>query len=137
MKVNKSSWHYRWMRKIGFSVPTNLCPYFWKVIWSGLVFPVVAVVATIGTIFLTMPIWGLFVDIHAIQILGFVIGSIEIALLICALCVQLKERWEYERYQEHGYYGKPRSKANSLFRAWMKARHDQVCPILEFVDDDS
>jgi len=131
MKINKKSWHYRWMQKIGFRHPTNLCAYFWKTVWSTLVFPVVAIGALFATIVVTAPFWSLFIDNGDIQSFAAAVGVIEILFLILALGIQFRDRWDEEEFAKYGYGGKPRE-SSDLFRLWLKAKHDKVCPYLEF-----
>jgi len=39
MTLSKNSWHY-WLYTTVYStsVPTNLCPYFWKLVWGCIIF---------------------------------------------------------------------------------------------------
>lgn len=135
MKVSKKSWHYRWMNRIGFSHPDNLCAYFWKTVWSGLVFPVAAVAAMLGVVLLTIPFWAwFFPDILDIQVLAMLVGVMEIIGLSIALYIQVTDRWQKEKWlaQDDGTWV---ARKPGLLAAWLKARHDQVCPYLDFTND--
>jgi len=135
INISKQSWHYRWMKKIGFRHPSNLCAYFWKTVWSGLVFPVAAFAAFAAIVLLTVPFWAWFFPNNIdVQVMSILVGLMEIGGLSAALYTRVMERRQLEKWRsiDRGTYV---VKKPSLFSLWLKARHEQVCPFLEFTDD--
>jgi hypothetical protein len=39
MKIKKSAWHYKWLMKLSIRPKSNLCIYFWQVVNSVTVIP--------------------------------------------------------------------------------------------------
>lgn len=132
MKVSKKSWHYRWMKKIGFHPPSNLCAYFWTTVWSILVFPVIAAVALVAATLLLAPFWTLFFDNWGWQQAASVIGVVEIILLSVVLTFTISDRWGEERHEKYGYYGR---KPDSMLKQWFKAKKQKVCPLIEYTNE--
>ncbi len=135
MNISKSSWHYRVLDKLDMLSAWHdetLCLYFWKVVVVVVFAPLI-----IGgvTWLVTVPFWWSFFSISlAIAIL---IGVIEIAGLSIWLKILVSTRHEAEI--EAGTRVAPRPKPYkppSLLRLWLKARHEQICPIIEFTDHD-
>ena len=122
MKLSKKSWHYWLLRKTGYYdshfVQVNLCWYFWQVM---------------ATLFIKMPV------IFVIAVLTVVLAPIWLPLfgLIC-LGVWVYSKWEDRQLQlkiaagMHPWDSWP--KKPSLFRAWLKAKKDKVCPVIEWTD---
>ena len=132
MNINKSSWHYRLLDRLDMINwrGENLCPYFWKVVIATVLLPAIAL-ALLWTV--TLPLWGLFFGAPLVLIV--VVGLADIAGLIWLLVVLVSERQDEEirvgsREAPVNLY-----KAPSLFRLWLRARHRQVCPLIDFVED--
>ncbi len=133
MNVSKSSWHYRLLDKMDLLAwqHETLCKYFWKVMFTAVLLPLVALgVSFVGTI----PLWWSFVEGDLVYLAAF-IGAIEVVILTCWLGSTVAERWEREIAE--GTREKPVKvyKPKSLFSQWLKAKHEQVCPIIDFVDE--
>lgn len=114
MKIRKSSWHYKIVEMTSDgNVPANLCGYFWR-----LVLGLVAIASLLGMLgfigWLTYEKWPW--SIIAIGVTVLVFGSIMWAF---GLCSHLPNR--------------PSSEPG-LFRQWLKAKKDKVCPLIEYVE---
>ena len=109
MQIATSSWHYRFLRFTDSTIPHNLCCYFWMV-----VIKLVVAAAIIVCGVLLVPIWlpGL--------------------IIICVVaCVGERLQLTYRRW----VYSRPKERRPSLVMAWLRAKKDKVCPVLEFVDE--
>ena len=132
MNISKGSWHYRLLSKLdmisGYK-SESLCPYFWKVAAAVVLLP--TLVLAIAW-FLTIPLWWSFTNI-AVQF-AIIIGMIDVTGLSILLGILIRDR--REREVEEGTREAPTNvyKPPSLFRLWLKARHEQVCPMIEFED---
>ena len=118
MKLSKSSWHYWLLRKTGYYdshfVQVNLCWYFWQVM---------------ATLFIKLPL------IFTIIILMVALAPIWSPF--CLVC-WLHSKWDDKQIRlkrEAGLgYWDPWPKQPSLLRAWLKAKKDKVCPVIEWTD---
>jgi len=133
MNISKESWHYRLLKGIDLLKSPiygaeSLCPYFWKVVFAAVVLPVIALaVAWIGT----MPLWWWLLPDMPLGLVIF-IGLSEIAALLFILktLVELRHMDEVTA----GTREAPEVK-ESLLKAWLKAKHRQVCPLIDFVGE--
>jgi len=93
MKINKSSWHYKFLNFAGwdeFDIPNNLCKYFWTVVLfaPSFVMFIALLVTFMVSVFVGLPI-SLALDLFfPILDLGFhtlalIVVMVEIALLTC------------------------------------------------------
>jgi len=136
MKISKKSWHYRLLKRIGAIENSwereNLCKYFWKTVFFAVIVPpIFTIVAGI----LLMPFWWWLVmtEVDAV-VLPALIGMIDIGIL----------SGFWAKYRDHlrdigklpkKVYKPTVYKEPSLFNKWLHAKHRQICPYLEFVDD--
>ena len=136
MNINKSSWHYRLVKVLGMlNVYTkeSLCPYFWKVVLAALFAPF----AIVAMLWLgTLPLWWSFFG--APVVVAALIGAGEVGILFVTLISIVRDRHDEEilagtREAPVRVISAP--KQPSLFRLWLKAKHRQVCPLIDFVDD--
>ncbi len=127
MKVSSNSWHYRLIDWLDFDHCRNLCAYFWEVVWCvflvGAVFPVVGLICIA---LFTMPFWHMFSQNYLI-VGVIIVGTIEVIGLTCLLYTVVKDRRENEIYE-----GKRKRPEPSLAHLWIKAKHDKICPLIEF-----
>ena len=136
MNISKSTWHYRLLSKMDMLNnygTESLCPYFWKMVFATIIAPVIL----LGLLFLTtIPLWWSFSGVPVS--LAIIIGVAEIVGLFSLLVALVRDRYEEEI--RAGTRQEPvvrvyTSKPPSLFRLWLKAKHRQVCPLIDFVDD--
>lgn len=139
MNISKSSWHYRLLSRMrllrdSYYGPENLCPYCWKVLFAVFVVPIVVVlVAFVATI----PLWWWASNNNHLFPLAIIVAIIEVGVLIYYLAVAVGTR--HEREIMTGTRERPvnKYKPPSLLRVWLKARHEQVCPIIDFVAEEA
>ena len=138
MKINKKSWHYRLInisKEHEWDIKNNLCGYFRQVVgaiifftflstivlfWSGNAIYAVFVTPTDGFLLGIAMVWWVLVGI----IFGSVSGAIDNNHWL-QLPIRLPKR--VPRVKTH--------KEPGIVRQWMKAKHDKVCPVLEFTDE--
>ena len=128
MKISRNSWHYQMLQSWSFEIPHNLCPYFWKVVWCLLLYPILGVGAMLIAFLATMPFWWRFMEVNqpSVSLVVF-IGAWEIIGLLFALKSSIQSRHRQEVYE--GVREVPR---DGLLKMWFKARYEKVCPYLEF-----
>lgn len=135
MQINTKSWHYRIQDFLDFCQPNNLCTYCWMVLWSLFVLVVLWPLAIgVGGALLTSPLWAWLTPVFELTLVAFVIGIIEVGALLFILRAVIIDRRAAERFA--GTRAKLVIKEPSLFGAWISAKHDKVCPILNFVRDE-
>lgn len=135
LKVKKNSWHY-WLWRLGRdegSRPKNLCKYFWHIAIVKVLLPgILASFVLLGVVTLGWLIWG-----HPA---AFGIGAM---LLIGTVAVVIGLVKLGGSYVEHRHElamtrppkpVKPPKKPNIVF-AFIKARKQKMCPLIEVVDD--
>jgi len=158
MKASTNSWHarlYNWT--YASELPSNLCPYFWKII-IGILWFIPSVILSIPVIVLdkieksTIPfepqernilgfaIWLCLLGctialIGVITMLGAVLGltawnglSMAIALLICVAVPVLFIMWLIKR-KEYNFEKKP-----NIFTEFFKAKYNNYCPKIDWKD---
>ena len=55
MKINKKAWHYRWLNRLGV-YPSTLCTYFWTVVFTVALTPIVVPVLAVILIVIGIPV---------------------------------------------------------------------------------
>lgn len=144
MNISKSSWHYRYVNKWWDWPARNLCPYVWQIVLTTLLFPICT--ATAGTVAfsLTSPLWFWYVDNEVLRAVGILGAMLDIGILFFIWHEYRDEYWTFKGskiYHDDMLPGLETPKSvtnfNALVRAWLKARHDQVCPLIDFVEDKS
>jgi hypothetical protein len=129
MEISKDSWHYRVQRWCDFTVPNNLCKYFWMtvlaVIGTPAFFLAVGFFVVAGAVLALLPFWWTFAE--SALVLVVIIGSAEIIGLSWLLGQIIQERHEQEIY-----FGKRERPVPSLSAAWVRAKKQKICPILKF-----
>lgn len=144
MNINKSSWHYRLNNKMFDTIPTSLCPYFWKtvlalVLISGMSTLFIFALTGIGLSILKA--FGITSGLVLITspLIGFVFAVIAIVIIVgfFFLCDHMKSSMRRKKWQRDAK--KLEEKANgeykeSLIISFLKAKKEKFCPSLKFVD---
>ncbi len=137
MKISTNSWHYRYIRKLGFSVPSNLCPYFWKLMFC-LAVPVAVLVALVFILAgLTLIVIWISHHLAATLIVLAIVAAIALGLLGLA--------WLFFSNASHRAFsviGTTRamggiSEGAYLTGQYIVAVHHKLCPRLEFIDGEA
>lgn len=143
MIINKNSWHYKAISAISSNsdVPKNLCPYVRKLLFMGIF--LIWLIGMIGFVFFQsgIPVAAYFGITGVLGgILAFFAGALGWAALIAVIVgvvfvvvmgkEKLKERQE-EKEMKRVESGTPKS----LVSSWIEAKHDKICPVLEFKND--
>ncbi len=130
MKIDKSSWHYKLWRKSfedKWRVPeeTDLCRYCHRVFWQVLGIAALAgmVLVCIGCL---LGLLGMFLYKGLWQNTGVTLTVLAIGGAIIGLIV-LYVKW---------LKGGPKKQNTTLLGSWASARKQQVCPLVEFTDED-
>lgn len=117
MKISKKSWHYRWLLfmnqyKID-NMPKSLCGYFWSLVISLFGVPV------------------FFVAVSPVILFGCICAGLYYSYW-----------WIVDKYKNHRdkkriARGEPvcKHREPSLFRKWLKAKKEKVCPLIEFTEE--
>lgn len=147
MIINKKSWHYRLVTAGSNKAPVNLCPYvrrlLWVILcWIGVAFFVTLAGLGIGTT-LIPHIFPAFTSGVAFLVVSGVVGvllfsAIVVAVIGIAIGVAFSMK-KYEEYKENKEIERAISgvplKPKSLLVAWIEAKHNKICPSLEFNND--
>lgn len=140
LEIRKSSWHYRlWRlgRENSMSEPKNLCKYFWHLALVKILFPSIAV----G--FILLGIGALVWVIYGHPLATGVAVLSAVILIAFAVGVVLGIRKLHQRHTERSYERKlvrasmppkPR-KEPSLLWQMIKARKQQMCPLIKVIDE--
>ena len=131
MNINKSSFHYK-LAKLASdgAVPNNLCAYFWLAVFGAFLYFLVILVV-IGVAFCLASI-GLAWWSPDFILPAFIGGALSVACLLCFLMMTIEERKTDERWAAMGEEPSPEKEPN-LVIAYLKAKKEKVCPIINFV----
>lgn len=108
MQISKRSWHYRLLKRTGhqpYEIPDDLCGYMRRVGF---------------TVFVVVPLFC-------------VLGPIVIGLMW--LEKHLFPRVVSGIARVFTRKPPPEDKPESLFRAWLRAKKERICPLIEFTDE--
>lgn len=121
MKVNRNSWHYRFLSFAREDpMPKNLCSYFWNIVFRIVLIPCISFFALGLAFLMAMPfLWTFFEDGGAIGIA--IIGAIIDIMILAAI-------WVDERKKNRLYIYKP----PGPLKQYLKARKEKVCPLIEY-----
>lgn len=137
MNINTKSWHYRLIDYVSMDrPPENLCPYIRRVIRCiissicGIAFVIAASIA--GTFFLAYPILP-YIDPNLFAgNLAILSGVLYTGLGLIGL-MAYRDTGEYRKKDQlRREVKKSKKKPPGLFRMWLKAKHDKICPALDF-----
>lgn len=145
MKLSKDSWHYKALTqkllfiegKSEYAVDRNLCGYFWQVVWRILsVFGIYAFALSPlvfwTTLLLEIPDQG-FLHI-ALTFFGMFASCFYAFFGIAWLCIPLTNHVIIP-IAERVFPEDTEEKVN-IFTEYVRAKHDKVCPVLEFTDEE-
>lgn len=149
--VRKSSWHYRLLD--GYSpihIASNVCTYFWQVvIWTASV--IILVPSTIVAV--VLPPVLLYLGDPALEQLAELSNIVELWIMICSVIgivawflaagaltlfiLGTIVRLIVGLFPDRDPFDERRvpTKEPGLFRQWMKAKKEKMCPLIEFTDD--
>ena len=121
MIVNKSSWHYKWWKKCGgnsYSRNVSLCSYVQRIFLMSLVVAVpISILASCAGVMLYA--LGCAFYYHTVQAFIGVASFILLCSIILGIC--------------YFYFDDP-DKEPGIIGAWLQAKKDKVCPIIDFED---
>ena len=138
MNINTNSWHYKLLKYTELRVYDNLCPYVRTVILAILLSIVATIImgflATAALVILAAPITS--------WLIGFDPWEAGIMMLLWVLAgggaigfYRDRRKWGESVSWDRVVYEKDITyKEPSLFRLWLKAQHDKICPRLTFVN---
>lgn len=133
MKISKKSWHYRLIDFAGWDHPRSLCAYFWFVVFAPIKILVFALAALLAVVVCVGPFAQLVIDAPFVWVLFG--GTLDVALLTALLIHLVMER-RYQARHERIMRGENiwarKERKPSLLREWLRAKHEKVCPMLEF-----
>lgn len=146
IEIDKNSWHYKAALKAvdhRYDVPSNLCPYMRKVLLGcaqylflglvGFVFglwTLFSIGDTIGWLFAAMTT-GMFGDMPEYAVTFWVIvGAVVAFVTIVVSYEEVYTPWAKRRKRAKGEQAPIQP---GIFRLYMKAIHDKICPQLTFV----
>lgn len=147
MKINKNSWHYKFIKEISGSndIPHNLCPYVRKLMLCVLIIAffasaVLFASGLLGSIFILKytALHGILMVLSSLLV-GIVVFAVIVAVLFGIVfgLGYIKESIENKKRQKR--YEKMRNgieETPTIIGSWVKAKHDKICPRLEFEGDD-
>lgn len=146
MIINKNSVSYRWMKFWSMNIPSSLCPYVRKFVFS-----IIAVVGAIGLLlafftgigaWIMLPkgtVFTFWIVVKCIALGAAVFASIISAVFGC--CWLWDKRSEKKKaikaakkkeYDAKVASGEIIPKGPGLFKTYWKALHDKMCPMIEF-----
>lgn len=150
--VKKRLWHYKLINDYSPFWPVkSLCGYVWQVVGCsatvivGVPFTLSAIVMTplliifdetvrawIDSLPFIVEIWLL-----AAAVFGGMAWIVGLSMLLIFTLAATGEFVVVPAIQKlsHVYY-KNSDREPGLFRQWLKAKHDKLCPIIKFEDDD-
>lgn len=160
MNINTNSWHYKLVKNTfhspGKSVPTSLCPYFRAVVYRLGFFGAIITGLTImlsNMILEPMIGWGI-AGIWA-YVASFFASIVILGTILAGACTivfggvwawQKIENWwddrkydkalERERKEAEDRENGIEPKAPNIVFAFVKAKHEKICPTLTFVDKE-
>ena len=143
VKVNRTSWHWRLAQMWDQKECTNICQYGRRLVWCGIIIPVVlAFLACLGLFLLSVPIWGwfymhwgdgLYVPTFFSLFLWGIVGAVaynESGDIPFGQQVLWRSRIKYWKGWE------PLGELWEIICEWVSAAHDKVCPLLEVKRED-
>lgn len=145
MIISKNSWHYKIItEKFCFLQPilypsNNLCLYFWSVIFRFiqgistylvLASPIVSLIVVFLMDSQNVP---LFVGLWAFT--GFIVSGITLVFALVFIGVIVVD-YSNKLIKKHSPKTSKKEKKPNLFIAYIKAKKQKICPIIEFKDDE-
>jgi len=136
MKINTNSWHYRFAKRMHRTPSSNLCNYFWQVAGPILLISIftIAWISLVVSLVVAFGFWG--VVFRVLIGLAFTLVAVIIFAGIGLLAEEVWERWDEQRPKKPKKTKSYKEKQPNIFFAWLKAKKDKVCPIIEFEQHD-
>ena len=141
MNINKDSWHYRLLMEFGGSAPSNLCPYVRKVISALVAFGMMFFLGACLTAFIGLGLGS----IAGYIVTGILLPSAVMSLVILALVLiaahflAMGNHGSYRdfilypfRKVSSGVMENKGTKEPRIFVEYIKAKHNKLCPTLDF-----
>jgi len=132
MEVRRDSWHYHWIASKWNNYPKALCWYFWKIMFSVVLWAFGFFVLTVCALFLLriliLPFshwFGYFEYTMVDQVIAFVMW----AGIGGFVSYQYRDWLVYD-----GVLPERVRKPPGLVVQWLDAKHRKVCPLIEYVD---
>lgn len=144
MKISKDSWHYKFLTKDfwfvdgAWDVSNSLCGYFWQVIFKGVehiiknfILPAVVVGVTAIAPLFQLVMWAVTGYWNPDTFGAFmVVVEVFLALILSTIFGGF---WLYEKIK---YSEVEMPEKVNIFTEYVKAKHEKVCPVLEFTDGE-
>lgn len=130
MIIRTESWHYRLLDFFDAPHTSNLCTYFWTVVFFVMLTPLLVIFAVGMAVAATMPLWPWFSGDYLLPSV-LLIGGAEIGVLTVLLAQVIKARHLVEIGR-----GERDVPTDSLLGAWLTAKHQKICPRLTFGSDE-
>lgn len=129
MKLNRNSWHARYIRDyVGGNLKNTLCGYFWQLVYALLwtlgmltIILFFAISLTYGNYLLIVAIINWEIPTHNGD--GFFITAVLLDVVLAIFIVT----WCITYYSFHHDPKKP-----TILGKWLKAKKDKICPIIEW-----
>ena len=157
MKIKTESWHYRLVSR--FSTMhwiDNFCPYMRRLTLILVLMVVAAPSVLYGMIEMAIlilmgkgymawlnpeSVFGLYSIVCQIfglaaWIIGIVYGTVMAALYVGGKVNRFLENNDAWQARQHDRAKRAMRHEPGIFMQWCKARHDQICPIVEFVSEE-
>ncbi len=135
MKINKKSWHYKAISKLGFTPSKSFCMYFWQIPLIGMylivaiAIGVLAICATLNAVLAPIAFMFAWDGYFELAFEGDRVGAELLAGVVWFLYV-LFGRAIYRHHHPVGFA----KKEPSIIVEYIKAKKQKICPILEFED---
>lgn len=120
MKINKNSWHYKFINSLVTEPSDNLCAYFWQLVLCIAVTPFFVATLCVIVVFITLPFTHFWVE--EVVFLHYLAAFLDCSILSWVLFNLIKER-----RQEEG--------KECLAIEYSKAKKSKYCPKIEFVGE--
>jgi len=157
MKIKTESWHYRLVNRFSEMIwIDNFCPYMRRLtlilalmvfvgpsVLYGMIEMAVLVIMGKGHMawLNTETVFGIYSVICqvlglAAWIIGIVFGAVHLFLYVGGKVnnyLDNNDAWQARQYKKA--HKQMRHEPN-IFMQWCKARHDQICPLVEFVSEE-
>lgn len=137
MKINTDSWHYKFIDTVDTTHlhKKNLCPYvrqLLKCMFLTLIGVVVGVVLGIALgFFLLTPIFAWSIGFDVVQAFLLSIGWLVVGAVTLKQCRGWRVSWNKNLFT----LPTRQPREPGIFSIWLTAKHDKICPSLEFTDE--
>lgn len=150
MKVNQSSWHYRWFEFVhdfarphfeclDAQQPRSLCGYFWGFWFANARFLLLMAMIAVLVSFLPTLFWSWLVN-HSImaggflKVLGCVLGGLAVVFSLIGLLSHLFTKAEIAKARR-AEAGDRSLTGTEVFLETLSAKKQKICPRIEYVKE--